>query len=99
MFAYPNIGVCGDDQSHRLRQEVLKLQGEIVNDPYLAGVPSLEKTRVALHAKDDLPEVRYRVFKGLAELDHHAQFIVARKVEKRCSLPITRRIPDGSMTI
>jgi len=59
---------------HELRQEVLA-------DPYFQGVPSLASTRLAFHAKDDLPEVRYRVFKLLGDLDFKAQFVVARKVE------------------
>lgn len=64
-----------------LRSSLLALQQEIVNDPYFEGVPSLTKTSVAFHAKDDLPEIRYRVYQLLATLDFKAQFIVARKIE------------------
>ena len=42
-----------------------KLRAELLNDPYFAGVesfrPERKKTAHAFHAKDDLPEVRYRV--------------------------------------
>ncbi|MFZ0547528.1 MAG: DUF3800 domain-containing protein [Candidatus Promineifilaceae bacterium] len=65
-----------------IRTALLHLQKEIVNDPYFAGVPSLTKTEIAFHAKDDLPEIRYRVYKLLATLDFRAQFIVARKQER-----------------
>jgi hypothetical protein len=65
-----------------LRQSMLNLQQEIVNDPYFQGVPSLKKTKIAFHAKDDLPEIRYRVYKHLATLDFRAQFVVARKSEQ-----------------
>ena len=65
-----------------LRQSLLALQQEIIHDPYFNGVPSLQKTAIAFHAKDDLAEIRYLVFKRLAELDYRAQFVVARKVER-----------------
>ena len=61
---------------------MLQLQREIVADPYFEAVPSLAKTAVAFHAKDDLPEIRYRVFKLLSELEFKAQFVVARKIER-----------------
>lgn len=65
-----------------LRSAVLTLQREVVRDPYLSDIPSLRKTAVAFHAKDDLPEVRYRFFKLLSTLEFSAQFVVARKIEK-----------------
>lgn len=65
-----------------MRQTVLKLQQEIVNDPVFQAVPSLRKTRVAFHAKDDMPAIRERFFSLLPTLDFEAQFIVARKIER-----------------
>lgn len=65
-----------------LRRSLLDLQQSIVNDPYFEGVPSSAKTRIAFHAKDDLPEIRFQVYKLLATLEFKAQFIVARKVEQ-----------------
>ncbi len=76
------LGFVETTNPHALRQSILELQREIVNDAYFQGVPSLEKTKIAFHAKDDLPEIRYRVFKQLATLDFRAQFVVARKSEK-----------------
>ena len=64
-----------------LRSALLGLQAKIVANPYFEGVPSLEKTRIAFHAKDDLPEIRFQVFELLATLDFKAQFVVARKIE------------------
>jgi len=61
---------------------LLQLQQTIGNDPYFDGVPSLAKTKIAFHAKDDLPEIRFQVYKLLATLDFRAQFIVARKIER-----------------
>jgi hypothetical protein len=65
-----------------IRQAVLALQAEIVNDPYFQGFHSIQRTAVAFHAKDDLPEIRYRFFKLIAALDVKAQFVVARKIER-----------------
>ena len=65
-----------------VRRAILQLQQEIVNDPYFEGIPSLEKTAIAFHAKDDVREIRYRVYKLLATLEFRAQFVVARKIER-----------------
>ena len=65
-----------------LRQAINQLKSEIVNDPYFTGVPSLQQTKNSFHAKDDLPEIRYRFYKLLSELDFQAQFVVARKIER-----------------
>ena len=64
------------------RQAVLALQNEVVNDPYFQGFPSIQRTAIAFHATDDLPEIRYRFYKLIAELDIKAQFVVARKIER-----------------
>jgi hypothetical protein len=49
------------------------LRAKILADPFFRGVPSLDpaqrKTAIQFHAKDDLPEIRYRVFHLLMEHD------------------------------
>lgn len=76
------LGFIETQHPEPIRQAMLQLQREIVADPYFEAVPSLAKTAVAFHAKDDLPEIRYRVFKLLSELEFKAQFVVARKIER-----------------
>jgi len=76
------LGFIETQSPKRLRQEILALQKEIVEDTYFQDVPSLRKTAVSFHAKDDLSEIRYRVFKSLVGLDFKAQFVVARKIER-----------------
>jgi hypothetical protein len=53
-----------------LANRVRVLRGEILADPYFAGVESLkpdrQKTAVCFHAKDDIPEIRQLVFRLLA---------------------------------
>lgn len=42
-----------------MRYRIAQLQTKIINDPYLTGIPSIQKTKIAFHAKNDVPEVRY----------------------------------------
>jgi hypothetical protein len=65
-----------------IRQAILRMQSEVTNDPYFSDFPSIEKTKVAFHAKDDLPEIRYQFFKLLTGIEFTAQFVVARKIER-----------------
>jgi hypothetical protein len=76
------LGFIETPNPQPVRQAILKLQREIVSDPYFQEFPSLKKTAVAFHAKDDVPEIRYQVYKLLAGLDFRAQFVVARKIER-----------------
>jgi hypothetical protein len=76
------LGFVETQDPEAVRQSLQSLQNEVITDPYFEGVPSLAKTAVAFHAKDDLPEIRYRVYKRLNNLDFRAQFVVARKIER-----------------
>jgi hypothetical protein len=76
------LGFIETQTPQPLRRALLALQQEIVADPYFQGIPSLTKTAIAFHAKDDVREIRYRVFKLLSTLEFRAQFIVARKIER-----------------
>jgi len=76
------LGMVETQSPDALRQAILTLQQEVIHDPYFQEFPSLRRTAVALHAKDDVPEIRYRFFKLLSTLDFQAQFVVARKIER-----------------
>lgn len=75
------LGFMQTSNPEPIRQAVVRLQQEIIRDPYFQGVPSLAKTARMFHAKDDVPEVRYLFFKLIAQLDIRAHIIVARKIE------------------
>lgn len=68
-----------------LSKKLTSLRQELLADPYFAGVPSFAperpKTAHGLHANNDLPEVRYQVFKLLRELGDKLRFhaVVADK--------------------
>ena len=76
------LGFIETQSPDPMRRAILELQRELVGDPYFQEFPSIKRTAIAFHAKDDVPEVRYRFFKLLATLDFQAQFIVARKIER-----------------
>lgn len=63
------LGKLEVDDPQGLGQRLTELRNSLVANPYFASVPSFdptrEKTAVMFHAKDDVPEVRYEVFKLL----------------------------------
>lgn len=75
-------GLIETQVPEKMRHAIRALQQEILNDAYYAGIPSLEKTRVAFHAKDDIPEVRERFFRLIKTFEFRAQFAFARKTEQ-----------------
>ncbi|MBI2410840.1 MAG: DUF3800 domain-containing protein [Candidatus Kerfeldbacteria bacterium] len=76
------MGFIRTENPEQLRKAVLQLHDEIIKDEYLKSIPSIKKTALAFHAKDDCPEVREKMFKLIRELDFKAEFIVARKIEQ-----------------
>ncbi len=75
------LGLIRTGNPEELRQSMLQLNQEIANDPFYEGVPSVEKTKICFHAKDDIPEIREKVFRKIATLDFKAEFFVGRKIE------------------
>ena len=57
------------------------LRQDLLSDPCLKAIPSLAKTKLYFHAKDDCSAVRREVFKLLKSLDVKVQVIVKRKKE------------------
>jgi hypothetical protein len=76
------LGMVEVDDPALMRNRINQLQSKIINDPYLVGIPSIQKTKIAFHAKNDVPEVRYQFFKLLTEFDFKSYFVVARKIER-----------------
>lgn len=76
------LGFIRTKNPKAIKQTLLNLREEILNDKYLANIPSISKSLVAFHAKNDCPEVREKVFKAILNLDFKAEFVVARKLEE-----------------
>ena len=101
------IGKLEVDDPPTLSQSLTELREELLADPYFAGVesfrPERKKTARLFHAKDDLPEVRYRVFNLLraagSALRFHAvvcdkQALLKSEMERRGQDPRYRYQPD-----
>jgi len=74
------LGFAECTEPRHIRQAVGNLRRQILDDPYFRDVPSIRKTAVAFHAKDDVPEVRHLVFKTLVDLEFKVQVVVGRKI-------------------
>lgn len=75
------LGFIRTEDSKPIRQALQKLRLKLSNDKYLQGIPSLEKSLISFHAKDDSPEVKETVYKTIIDLDFSAELIVARKIK------------------
>lgn len=76
------LGFMETAEPIHIRRALGELHRQIAADKYFKDVPSISKTNVAFHAKDDIPEVRQAVFKSITAMDFKAQFVVARKIER-----------------
>jgi hypothetical protein len=65
------IGFLIADEPNNLSRGLVKLRRELIKDPYLEGIPSMQpeakKTYHVFHATDDCWEVKEKVFKYLRE--------------------------------
>ena len=75
------MGFIKTTEPQFLRRKLNELKYEILNDEYLKDIPSMKKTKITFHAKDDCPEVRYKVFTLLKDLPFSCNIVVARKTE------------------
>ena len=67
------VGIAFVPQPDALDEALTTLRIELLADPFLNRIPSFQpsrrKTAIAFHAKDDVPEVRLRVFNLLMRFD------------------------------
>lgn len=75
------LGFIKTDDPVTIRKELEKLRKDLSKDKYLQGVPSLSKSLISFHAKDDSPEVKQAVYKTIVDLKFTAEIIVARKIQ------------------
>lgn len=75
------MGFIRTTEPEFLRKKINELKDLVLNDEYLKSIPSMKKTKIAFHAKDDCPEVRYNVFKLLKDLPFTCNIVVARKTK------------------
>src|SRR3989344_5933344 len=75
------LGFIKTSDPKSIRSSLEKLRKQIANDKYLQGIPSITKTLVAFHAKDDCSEVREKVYKTIVNFEFTAELFVARKIQ------------------
>lgn len=75
------LGFIHTKDPKHIRQVLQHLQQEISQDTYLQRIPSLQKSLIAFHAKDDSPEIREKVSKTIIKLDFTAEVFVGRKIQ------------------
>lgn len=77
------VGVARLIDPNDAYKKLEELRTELLADPKLNSAPSMQvaakKTAVCFHAKNDLPEVRARVFELLPTLDVSVQVAIRRK--------------------
>jgi hypothetical protein len=105
---YFMLGKLEVDDPPALASRLNQLRMELIAHPYFAGVESFKaerkKTALLFHAKDDLPEVRFRVFELLREMGNALRFhavvcdklkIAEREQAKRSVQPGYRYNPNS----
>jgi hypothetical protein len=75
------LGYLHTCDPQQVRDRLAEVRIEIAKSNYLKSIPSLQKSLVAFHAKDDCPEVRHLVYEALMKAEFSAQVVVARKRE------------------
>ena len=75
------LGFIKTKDPKSIRSALENLRKQIDGDKYLQGIPSLAKSLVSFHAKDDCPEIRERVYKTIVNLEFSAELFVARKIQ------------------
>lgn len=73
------VGYYETTDPNDIHKRLESIRVEIRDDPYLKSIPSLRKSLVHFHAKDDCPEVRERVFREIFNMDISCFVMVARK--------------------
>ena len=86
-----SLGFLRTCEPQQIRSKLAEVRLAVSNDRYLQDIPSVKKSLIYFHAKDDCPEVRKLVFDALDKTSFHAQVIVGRKLE-----PLFRSKYNGS---
>ena len=75
------IGYIRTNHPEILRKELSNLRKKFIDSGFYDEYPSFKKTKIAFHAKDDVPEIRKEVFDLISKLNFMAMIVVARKKE------------------
>jgi hypothetical protein len=93
---YFMLGILEVPDPQALGDALETLRRDLLNDPYFRKIPSMQasenKTALAFHAKDDLPEIRREVFKLLRQFQDLKFYAAVR--DKQAVLSEVRQYTD-----
>jgi hypothetical protein len=75
------LGFVRTRDPQELRSKLAEVRLEVSQSKYLKDIPSVQKSLLHFHAKDDCPEVRKLVYEAIQRMQFSAQIVVARKDE------------------
>jgi len=78
-----SIGLTIIEDPVVVRNKLNDLRNQFLTNPYFSSVPSFQpsekKTSIMLHAKDDIPELRWKVFECLRDIKVKTTVVIRRK--------------------
>ncbi len=91
--SYFILGLMDISEPESLGNDLAELRSQLLADPYLAKVPSMQlerkKTALVFHAKDDVAEVRREVFKLL--MNHSMRFFAVVRDKRQVVASVRQR--------
>lgn len=91
------LGFIETTQPVAIRRSLAELRDLIRDNPNFTNIPSLRKTLIAFHAKDDHPEIRKLVFQAIKDMSFKSQFIVVRKKQIVREFDVRYRRREGEL--
>lgn len=89
------LGFLDINDPRRIREDLRNLRLNLLKDPYFHGVPSMHpggnKTAMMFHAKDDLPEVRWKVYELLRSYEDLKFVAVIKDKQKVIQYALERK--------
>jgi hypothetical protein len=77
------LGFVLAEETDHIEKELDSLRAELCSDPYFKKVPSMQapanKTAMLFHAKDDVPEARWKVYRFIEKLDIKFSAVIINK--------------------
>ncbi|MBF0290716.1 MAG: DUF3800 domain-containing protein [Nitrospinae bacterium] len=91
------LGFVSAEETNHIEKELDSLRSELCSDPYFKKVPSMQasanKTAMLFHAKDEIPEARWKVYRFIEKLDIKFSAVIINKEDTLAAVR-TRNLED-----